>query len=343
MSDYREVVNRALDEQVDLLRAVVKEDFFSRYVEGWLEAKHVEKEGELPKGFTTHTYADATVNAIGEALSRGACYAVTEDMCELLAAASHHVPDWKLAPADLPSEQGFAYFDGGMLINDVRGKNVIISALAWNSNIGSKGVGMWMFSNLDDPRDGYVAGDPEWLPTRAQLPDVIVRYSLTSMSGWNWGETPQETYGMHMFSPPEIPGQDSGFRWVNVMAALWRLLDETYVEHRDIQPARPTARRASRGGIPEPKLRIVRLRRRESKPAREEETLPDGRKVHEYSHRWMVEPFWRDQYYPSMGPAKLDDGSRNPDSHRPKYIARYIKGPEDKPLVIHDVAYSLDR
>jgi hypothetical protein len=94
-------------------------------------------------------------------------------------------------------------------------------------------------------------------------------------------------------------------------------------------PGKPWAKRATRGGVPEPKLRIVRLRREEKE--RRDEALPDGRPLREYSHRWMVQGHWRNQWYPSM------------QDHRPKYIPPHIKGPKDKPLVVHDVAYSLDR
>jgi hypothetical protein len=41
-----------------------------------------------------------------------------------------------------------------------------------------------------------------------------------------------------------------------------------------------------------------------------------------YSHRFIVHGFWRNQYYPSL---KM---------HKQKYISDYVKGPDDKPLII---------
>jgi hypothetical protein len=197
-----------------------------------------------------------------EAASLGECYAVTQDMCELLSAASHSVPSWKLQPADLPSSLGFAYFDGGLVIPDVKGRTVVLSTLLWNSDASSRGVAIFVSSNVDDPRDSYTSEDNDWANVRLHLPSSIAKNMLTSMSGWDWGC-------------------------------------------------------------------IVRLRREEKE--RRDEALPDGRPLREYSHRWMVQGHWRNQWYPSM------------QDHRPKYIPPHIKGPKDKPLVVHDVAYSLDR
>jgi hypothetical protein len=44
-----------------------------------------------------------------------------------------------------------------------------------------------------------------------------------------------------------------------------------------------------------------------------------------------VRGHWRNQWYPSM------------QAHRPKYIPEHIKGPEDKPLIVHDKLFSVDR
>ena len=61
-------------------------------------------------------------------------------------------------------------------------------------------------------------------------------------------------------------------------------------------------------------------------------TDPDAvGEVRDWSHRWMVRGFWRNQYYPSE------------DVHRQIYINDYIKGPQDKPLVLKDSVYRLVR
>jgi hypothetical protein len=51
---------------------------------------------------------------------------------------------------------------------------------------------------------------------------------------------------------------------------------------------------------------------------------PDGESDIEWTHRWIVRGHWREQWIPS----------RN--AHEPRWIAPYVKGPEDKPLVVAD-------
>ncbi|GAI71048.1 unnamed protein product [marine sediment metagenome] len=45
-----------------------------------------------------------------------------------------------------------------------------------------------------------------------------------------------------------------------------------------------------------------------------------GHRDVEWACQWIVGGHWRNQWYPSKH------------EYRPKYIASYIKGPEDKPL-----------
>jgi hypothetical protein len=91
---------------------------------------------------------------------------------------------------------------------------------------------------------------------------------------------------------------------------------------------RPTARRAARQGAESPDdILIIRLRR-ESRPAGEPE--PTDTTV-DWSHRWIVKGFWRNQWYPSL---KL---------HKRIWIYEYVKGPANKPIVVRDRIYSLER
>lgn len=64
-------------------------------------------------------------------------------------------------------------------------------------------------------------------------------------------------------------------------------------------------------------IKVVTLRAQKSKPKSDEEG-----EEREWSCRWIVRPFWRQQWYPSLG------------IHQAKYIGMYVKGPADKPLRI---------
>jgi hypothetical protein len=49
----------------------------------------------------------------------------------------------------------------------------------------------------------------------------------------------------------------------------------------------------------------------------------------EWSHRWVVRGHWREQWYPSEG------------VHRLIWIEAFVKGPEDRPLIIKDTVFSV--
>lgn len=88
-------------------------------------------------------------------------------------------------------------------------------------------------------------------------------------------------------------------------------------------------RRWEREGRDVPTVTHVKLRALERRTWDPEAAENRGR---EFSHQWVVSGHWRDQV---CGPAR----SRR----RPVYIAPYIKGPADKPLVVKDRIWKVDR
>lgn len=60
-------------------------------------------------------------------------------------------------------------------------------------------------------------------------------------------------------------------------------------------------------------------------------------------HRVLVRGHWRRQYMPSFGPARLDDGTMNPESHRLVWIQEHWRGPDDGPLGAMHSATSVTR
>jgi hypothetical protein len=109
-----------------------------------------------------------------------------------------------------------------------------------------------------------------------------------------------------------------------LIAGLWALLNQRVMTRTTLEePARPVRRRAQRAGITDPDLsrvRVVTLRR----PDRPEGEAPpevegSGRT---YTHRWIVNPFWRNQ---PCGPGGKD--------RRLTLVSGHVKGPADAPLV----------
>lgn len=119
----------------------------------------------------------------------------------------------------------------------------------------------------------------------------------------------------------DLPEDDLRYRAV---AAFNLLLTQGVVEHEIWEATRQLQRQARRkGGVLDP-VTIVRL------PKRHYVTDGDGHTLTEWSHRWMVTGHWRKQWY-----AKAE-------VHRPKWIAPYVKGPDDKPLLVKEKRYVFD-
>lgn len=118
---------------------------------------------------------------------------------------------------------------------------------------------------------------------------------------------------------------DAKADWLTFLRVLNRVMAEKIIVKERQQAPRPYRREAQRRNWPPKDVIVVELRRRTTKGAYDENS---GR---HYSHQWIVQGFWRNQYYPSMK------------THRQKYIAEYVKGPKDKPLIIKDRVWNLDR
>lgn len=116
----------------------------------------------------------------------------------------------------------------------------------------------------------------------------------------------------------------TGNVWEAVQA-IWRLMRQLVrVEHT---PPRAVRRRAEKAGASKVgRITVVQLRREKREP--DEGHVPSP--AH-YSHRFAVRGHWRNQWYPSI------------QAHRQKWIAPYIKGGEDKPLVLKGRAYEFTR
>lgn len=100
------------------------------------------------------------------------------------------------------------------------------------------------------------------------------------------------------------------------LAALWLLLRQKVAVRSTIEADRATRRRYEKEGLGEPpSVTLVELR----KPLTSDRKDAQAASV-DWSHRWLVDGHWRNQYHPST------------DSHEPTWIAPYVKGPDDKPF-----------
>jgi hypothetical protein len=111
-----------------------------------------------------------------------------------------------------------------------------------------------------------------------------------------------------------------------LLATFWALASQRIVVETTERPGgRAAARQAQREGRQPDEVRVIRLREPTAR-------TPSGTQSDvEWSHRWVVGSHWRNQWY-----AKEN-------THRPKLIEAYVKGPEDKPLKVRETVRALIR
>jgi hypothetical protein len=168
---------------------------------------------------------------------------------------------------------------------------------------------------------------PEWLAdfeTRddwdEHLRSVMPQFDMLSLlSGvWRIGEEMPEDW---------TAAHPSSLNFGKFVLGFLRFINEPWVDYRQILPSRHLRKRVARAKIEPPAVHVVQLRR-----ALHHGPTPEKGDGFEYSHRWLVRGHWRMQ---ACGPGRIE--------RRPRWITEHIKGPDDKPLVVHDKVFSVDR
>lgn len=146
---------------------------------------------------------------------------------------------------------------------------------------------------------------------------------------------PVEMYAEGVTALIALAGHDDEARrtWPSSTLDAWRLIATctTMMQQRiavigSVPMDRASRRRAARLGNETTETRIVDLRR----PAdRDRASAPAG--PANWSHRWIVGGHWRNHWMPRS------------QTHQPMWIAPHVKGPDDKPIVIHDRVYRWSR
>jgi hypothetical protein len=110
-----------------------------------------------------------------------------------------------------------------------------------------------------------------------------------------------------------------------VIAAFWSLVNDRITVERQEPMTRAVRRRMQRANLPQKPVRVITLRETRRTESGE------GRAV-DWSHRWIVGGHWKQQPY---GPRQA--------YRRAQWIAPFVKGPADKPLVIRETVRALKR
>lgn len=284
-----------------------------------------------------------------EALSYSPSYYVENDMTEFIQHAAYELEKDHICPSisetDLLTNMGFAYFERPLsYVTWVAGEEepvkVYLRALSWGVTGGV--LVKDPYQDKLKPTDGLFMGvffDTKHVPEAQAfknkgfpVPSVVI----VDETAWSfmipWSELTWEEYW-------EDPNISVGTGTVNPEHASFRRLIYSFfhlISARiyTVKLPRAARRRAERQlANPPPHygdIRVVTLRRSTTRASAVPEGLTEeeGR---EWSHRWMVSGHWRNQWY------------KREQVHRPIWIEPYVKGPEDKPLVIKDTLYDVKR
>lgn len=265
--------------------------------------------------------AAEVANYVPVSLQYAENYYVAPDMCDLIVHAANMLDATDLADNTLPpSRSGFAYFDKPLCIRDIRQSDIYVNAILWDvSSEGTYVIHMW---------------DDEYRHPDAVARQMVAEGVSTSRITGRWGYIGVALYDDgDQIGDPEIQiSEEIIKRYEHVEGviaapftnptrlfhAFWLLLNQTLVA-RDVERGdRRAARRMRFMNVPN-EVTVITFRRREHHDDYE------GESAVEWNHRWLVRGHWRWQPY------KDEDGNWQ---HRRQFIAPYIKGPENRPLVI---------
>lgn len=272
---------------------------------------------------------------------------VSAEMCEVVEAARSSFAPEPLLETDLITPRGFLWYARPISMLDRRGNPLDVHAFSWAREYASHsdeaateatvriaeawdkgerirppemdalvaegliypyGVNITLYA----PRDSYVTRSangtepPEWVEAATRGMPVVPMH----VSPWHFNQT---------FEGNEIDkeGVPSAMdEWWRTAQTTFRLMQQRISVRHFERPHRQARRHIPASPLRDAEVVVVRLRREQGE--RHEPTGEPGN----YSHRWIVGGHWRNQPYPSEGIT------------RQIWISPYVKGPEDKPLIV---------
>lgn len=256
-----------------------------------------------------------------EGIKNAETFFVSKDMTELVLAGSEVMDKTDIAdPTLVPSPHGFCYFEKGVPLTDVRGKQMIVNAMLWVKVSDD-------FYRVHLMNDSYREPDEIAQEVSAEIltPSIMKiygRWGYIGVVNYQGQIGPLEFDTSEYRTLLEEEG-DSDFAEVSdnprpIVHSLFLMLNQTIVDVSQEEADRKLARRMKFMKLPT-MVTVIQLRRKKYQKKHEGETAV------EWSHRWHVRGFWRWQWY------------KNEEKEWTKkriWIDPQIRGPEDKPLIV---------
>lgn len=271
---------------------------------------------------------------------------VSEEMVDVVDAAMGRFQPEALLPDDFMTTHGFIYYERPFVVPDRRGGDTHLQGFSWapylNETLGKRFIEQ--AHSLDDPRQAA-----DWLLNELREtadygnPDATVNGVALTIYGAARGEGPQHLartagppiapihitpwfYGMS-FDGEHVDenGVATGAEWWwKVVQTTLRLMQQQLSTSDRYRPDKAGRRARVKAGLDDDRdVVVVRLRRAKHAGI---EGGPHGEA--NYSHRFIRNGHWRNQWYPSLGP------SSDPRTHRQIYIHSTVVGDPDLPLII---------
>lgn len=227
-----------------------------------------------------------------------------------------------------PSDYGFAYFEEALLSEEIWGRTIVTKAMSWGRAVdpgtGHPGTIIVFYTDMGDARDevnDYVKvlneknAPKQTYDFLKQMGQLHVHHLQWLPDGMRVGPErliPPEHYADYAVGDQKLaPDATNDMRFV---LAFLMLLNQTVVTVSKQEADKRTSKRMRRMKMPTA-VTVIQLRRHKSANRQE------GESIVEWANRWVVRGHWRNQPY--------GDGTI-----KRIFIAPFIKGPEDRPLVM---------
>lgn len=307
MSDW----SAALDARVALIR----------WWEGGVGAAYADAYAEAVRsepGQEPAQQAAAVLHREASRLRVAPSYWVTPDMMEVISHAAESMPPEPLVESDLPTTFGYVLFPRPWVVDDIHGKPLRLIAVSWgpcsSQRTDDVGMALVFYAPDDDIEDG--------LSSCGMTPAHV--------APWWYGQDfmDKTNYVYARTTYPEIENVteravETASRVFRLMKALWTISQQRLLGSIGVaQATRHARKRAERAGV-ESTVRVITLRRVCHPGAGDE-----SQEVR-WSHRWLVRGHW------ALRHAR--------DGDRLVYILPYVKGPENRPLLVKDTVFRVAR